>query len=91
MKKVIPVGTKVLIKQAEATEFYGNTKILVNPGSQELECKGTIIAVGEQVSSMKPGDYIQFADHAIPVAMIHNGEEHLLINIQDILALIVDV
>jgi co-chaperonin GroES (HSP10) len=88
--KIIPVGSKVLIKQDEVPEYYGNTKILIS-GTQEKENKGTIIAVGDLVQTMKPGDHIQFADHAVPVVMTHEGEEHLLINIQDILAIIVNV
>ena len=88
--KIIPVGNKVLIKQDETPQYYGSTNILM-PGNQEKENKGVIIAVGDLVNTMKPGDHIQFADHAVPVVMTHDNEEHLLINIQDILAIIVDV
>ena len=48
--KIIPVGSKVLIKQDEVPEYYGNTKILIS-GTQEKENKGKLSVKRRQTTA----------------------------------------
>lgn len=81
---VIPVGKKVLIKQKESEMFYPGTNIMIPETARKKECKGTVVGVGAEVTEIKPGDYIMYADYAVPTPLVHDGEEHLLINAGDI-------
>ena len=92
--KVVPIGKKVLIKQDMAPETYGDTGIYIPESERIQECKGVVIAIGEEVEKdgfISVDDTIQYADYITPVEMEHKGETHLLINYGDVLARIVDV
>ncbi len=92
--KVVPIGKKVLIKQDMAPETYGDTGIYIPESERIQECKGKIIALGEELAKemeIYVGDTIQYADYITPVEMEHKGETHLLINYGDILARLLDV
>ena len=91
MEKVIPIGNKVLIKQLKAKETYGDTGIFIPDAQQKQELKGTVISVGDTVEGIEEGDTVQYGEYAQPVPMSHDGEPHLLINKQDILAIIISV
>jgi len=91
MEKVIPVGHRVLIKQVKAAETYGDSGIYI-PDSQKIqENKAYVISVGDVVQNIQEGDCIQYSEHANAVPMKHDGEDHLLIDQHDILAIIVSV
>jgi co-chaperonin GroES (HSP10) len=81
---VVPVGKKVLIKQKEAEMYYPGTNIMIPETARKKECKGTVVGVGGEVTEISVGDYIMYADYAVPTSLIHNGEEHLLINAGDV-------
>ena len=81
---VIPVGKKVLIKQKQAEIYYPGTNIMIPETARKKECKGTVVGVGAEVTEIKPCDSIMYADYAVPTALIHEGEEHLLINAGDV-------
>jgi len=87
--QVVPVGKRVLIKQSEAAQTYGVSGILIPDSQQIKECKGEVVAVGKEVKEIKEGDSIQYADYITPVEMQHNNENHLLISVGDILAIII--
>ena len=91
MEKVIPIGNKVLVKQVKAKETYGDTGIYIPDAQQTQELKGIVISVGDTVEGIQEGDLIQYGEYAQPVSMSHDGEPHLLINKQDILAIIISV
>tara|TARA_R100000322_G_scaffold167467_1_gene135406 strand:- start:656 stop:931 length:276 start_codon:yes stop_codon:yes gene_type:complete len=91
MEKVIPIGNKVLVKQVKAKETYGDTGIFIPDAQQTQELKGIVISVGDTVEGIQEGDLIQYGEYAQPVPMSHDGEPHLLINKQDILAIIISV
>ena len=90
-EKVIPLGHKVLVKQSKAAETYGDTGIYIPDNQQTKKNKGTIVSVGEVVQGIHEGDIVQYSEHAKPVVMKHDGEDHLLIDQHDILAIIVSV
>ena len=90
-EKVIPIGSKVLVKQVKAAETYGNTGIYIPETAQSQQLKAYVISVGDAVKGIKDGDYIQYAEQAVPVPMMHHGEVHLLIEQFDILAIIMNV
>lgn len=89
--EIVPIGKRVLIKQEDPQETYGDTGIYIPDAQRVEECKGVVIAVGDEVKCVKAGDVIQYADYTTPIEMQHNGEEHLLIAQGDILARLVDV
>jgi len=90
-EKVIPIGHKVLIKQIEAAETYGDSGIYIPETQQSQQRKAYVISVGEAVQHIEEGNYVQYSEHAKPVNMTHDGELHLLIDQHDILAIIVNV
>lgn len=85
---IIPVGKKILIKPKEQLKFVPGTNIILPENALEKEYKGFVIAVGQEVTEIKIGDQIQYADYAVPTELKHNGEKHLLINIGDIFAIV---
>jgi co-chaperonin GroES (HSP10) len=91
IEKVIPLGHKVLVKQVEAAETYGDTGIYIPDNQKTQKHKGTVVSVGEVVQGIQEGDVVQYNEHAKPVIMKHDGEDHLLIDQHDILAIIVSV
>ena len=82
--KIIPVGKKILIKQKQADTYYPGTNLMIPETARKKECKGTVVGVGAEVTEIKPGDFIMYADYAVPTVMIHENEEHLLINAGDV-------
>ena len=90
-QKIIPVGKKILIKQKEAEKFYKNTAIVIPDIARKKEYKGVVVGVGRSVEDIKIGDIVQYTEHCLPTTMLHNDEEHLLINEGDVFAIIEDV
>lgn len=91
MEKIIPTGNRVLVKQVTAHKTYGNSNMYIPEAQQVRERKGTVVSIGENVTEVKGGDLIRYSDHASPIVMMHEGEEHLLINKDAVLAVIVNV
>jgi|688.fasta_scaffold05295_3 co-chaperonin GroES (HSP10) len=85
---VIPTGRKVLIKRASAPTHFPGTTLIIPDSVKKQEFKGTVVAVGSQEQEIKVGDFVQYADYAVPTSMEHNGEPHLLINAADVFAII---
>ena len=88
--KVIPVGMKILVKPEQAAKYFPGTEIIIPESQQQAEPKGTVVGVGESVTDIKPGDYIQYSTQASIVKMQHNNDEHYLINKGDIFAILVN-
>ena len=91
MEKIIPTGNRVLVRQVEAKSTYGNSNIYIPESQQVKERKAYVVSIGENITEVKEGDLIRYSDHATPIVMKHEGEEHLLINKDAILAVIVNV
>jgi co-chaperonin GroES (HSP10) len=90
--EIRPVGKRILIKQAAPPQTYGGGLIYIPDSQREDQCKGTVIAIGNEVKDagqIKKGDYIQYADYIKPIEMQHDGETHLIITQGDVLAVIV--
>ena len=83
---VIPVGRKVLIKDRQPEEFFPGTTIVRN--SVEKDYLADVVAVGQDVTTIEIGQIVKYAEYAEPVSMKHNGENHLLINVDSILAIV---
>jgi co-chaperonin GroES (HSP10) len=90
-QKVIPVGAKLLIKQKEAEKYFAGTEIIIPDTARKKEYKGVVIGVGKSVTEINIGDMIQYSDHCLPTTMMHDNEEHLLINEGDVFAIIKNV
>ena len=73
---VVPVGMKLLIKEIKPEQFSKQT------------FQGIVVGRGDEVTSIEIGDTVQYADHAMPTPMKHNGEEHLLLQLGDVYAII---
>ena len=50
--------------------------------------QGLVIGRGDEVIEIQIGDVVQYADHAMPTPMQHHGEEHLLLQVGDVYAII---
>ena len=90
-QKVIPVGAKLLIKQKEADKYFAGTEIIIPDTARKKEYKGIVVGVGKSVTEINIGDMIQYSDHCLPTTMMHDDEEHLLINEGDVFAIIKNV
>ncbi len=86
--KVIPVGMKILVKPKEAAKYYPGTEILIPETQVKAEPKGTVVGVGESVTDIKEGDFIQYSENASVVKMEHDSEDHYLINKGDVFAIL---
>ena len=84
---VVPVGQKLLIKEIKA-ETKTASGIIIPGIAQKLTYKGKVVGRGDQVTEIEIGDVIQYADHAMPTPMKHQGEEHLLLQVGDVYAII---
>ena len=90
-QKVIPVGAKLLIKQKEAETYFAGTEIIIHDTARKKEYKGIVVGVGKSVTEINIGDVVQYSDHCLPTTMMHDNEEHLLINEGDVFAIIKNV
>jgi len=84
--KVTPIGRRVLIKDRQPQQFFAGTDI-INPNTSK-DYMADVVAVGQDVISVKAGDIIKYAEYAEGVSMKHNGENHQLINVDTILAIV---
>ena len=84
---VIPVGKRLLIKR-KAAESKTASGIIIPEIAQKKEFKGTVVGVGAEVQEIKVGDEVQYAEHAMPTPMEHEGVEHLLLQAGDVFAII---
>ncbi len=88
---VKPLGNRVLVKPVEETMKKGG--IIIPDTAKEKPQKGEVISVATGKDSenieVKVGDKILFGKYAGTEITI-NGEEHLILNADDILAVIQD-
>lgn len=88
MKKqiIVPVGKRLLIKRQTAeTKTAGG--LIIPEIAQKKEFKGTVVGIGAEVEEIQIGDVVQYAEHAMPTPMKHEGTEHLLLQAGDVLAI----
>lgn len=88
-EKIIPVGQKLLIKEIKAASKTASG-LIIPEIAQKITFRGEVIGVGNSVKEIKIGDIVQYAEHAMPTPMKHDGEEHLLLQAGDVYAIIRD-
>ena len=75
--KITPIGYRVLVKPVPKKETTDSGIYL--PEQQQLQIpQGTVVAVGDNVKEIKPGDFIQWLEEASAREMEHDGESHLV-------------
>ena len=84
---VIPVGRRLLIKRKLA-ETKTASGLIIPEIAQKKEFKGTVVGVGQDITEIKIGDVVQYAEHAMPTPMEHEGVEHLLLQEGDVFAIV---
>lgn len=91
VKKIKPLGKRVLVKRAEATVTKGG--ILLPDSAQEKPKQGEVIAVGPGEEKggpleVKVGDRVLFGAYAGTEVKTDEEEDYLLMSEDDILAVI---
>jgi len=89
--KVIPMGRKILIKQDAKIEKIKNGLIYLPESEQHQPPTGYVISIGPKCEQVKDGDYVQWPMEINTTVFIHNNEEHLVIDEQALIAIMVDV
>ncbi|MBN2652969.1 MAG: co-chaperone GroES [Spirochaetales bacterium] len=86
--KVIPLGSRVLIKFEEVSEKT-SSGLYIPQTAQEKTQIGTVVAVGDDKEkiSVKVGDKILYEKYAGTTVTV-DGKDMLLVNCKDILAII---
>jgi|TARA_R110002126_G_scaffold88260_3_gene211562 chaperonin GroES len=84
---VIPVGRKLLLKKWKVeTKTAGG--LYIPEIARKTEYKGTVVGKGKDVHEIDVGDIVQYAEHAMPTPMMHQNEEHLLVQEGDVFAIV---
>ena len=86
--KIVPLGKKVLIKDAQQSQYYPGTKIIKTEVEKEFIAE--VIAVGEDVDTLKVGDTVKYHEHATGINMKHDDDNCILVNIDMIFAKIIN-
>ena len=86
--KIVPLGKKVLIKDAQPSQYYPGTTIIKTEVEKEFIAE--VIAVGEEVDTLKVGDTIKYHEHATGINIKHDGKDCILVNIDMIFAKIIN-
>jgi chaperonin GroES len=88
--KVIPLGDRVMVK-LEKTEAKTAGGIIIPDTAQEKTQQGTVIAVGpgteKEKITVKNGDKVMYDKYAGTQVKI-DGEEHLILKMADIIAVV---
>ena len=86
--KIRPLGSKVLLKDKEASKYFKGTSILIPETAQTKEYLAYVIKRGKDVTNVEEGDLVKYAKHIQTIEMEHEGEDHFLIDEKDIHAII---
>ncbi|MCQ2398069.1 MAG: co-chaperone GroES [Sphaerochaetaceae bacterium] len=81
-----PLGERVLVK-AEKTEEKTASGIVLPQTSQEKSQFASVIAVGDDVKSVKKGERILFDKYA-GTALKIDSEDYLILELKEVLAII---
>jgi co-chaperonin GroES (HSP10) len=84
---VVPVGMKLLIKEIKP-ETKTKSGLYLPEIALKQTFQGKVVGRGDQVTEIEIGDVVQYADHAMPTPMKHHGEDHLLLQVGDVYAII---
>ena len=95
MKNIKPLGMRLLIKRSEAKTSKGG--IILPDSAQETPKQGSVVAVGTgkmvnegnlQKPELEVGDQVYFSAYAGTEVTLDGGEEHLLMNEDDVLCVV---
>jgi len=88
MEKITPLGIQVLVEPDQA-EAVTNGGIIVPEAVKEKERpnRGTVVAVGEQVSIIKPGDRILYGKFS-GIELVTEEKKLLIMKQQDVFGII---
>ena len=85
--KIKPIGERILVK-IQASEEKTASGIIIPQTAQEKTQEGVVMAVGEDESiKVKVNDRIMYDKYA-GTALKIDGEEHLILKMSDILAIL---
>ncbi|MDR3249171.1 MAG: co-chaperone GroES [Treponema sp.] len=86
--KVKPLADRVIVK-LEKSETKSAGGIIIPDTAQEKTQSGVVVAIGDdkEVIKVKPGDKILYDKYAGTQIKI-DGDDHLVIKMQDILAIV---
>ena len=91
MTKVIPMGRRVLVKQDAKIEKIKNGLIYIPESEQHQPPMGYVVSTGPKCEQVKEGDYVQWPLEINTTVMLHDEEEHLVIDEAAIIAVMMDV
>lgn len=83
--EIVPLGDRVIVKALENTETRKNG-IIIPEMAKERPLEGTVIAVGETATKVKPGDQILYGKYAGSEVTI-NDVKYLIMNQEDIVGI----
>lgn len=83
---LVPLQGYVLVKRLEVPSET-SSGIILTDAAKEKPQKGEVLAVGRGVDQVEAGQIILFKKYG-PVEVEHNGEEFLLLEAEDMLAII---
>lgn len=87
--KITPLGKNVQIKvDEEESRQLENGLYKPDTVEQEAQAKGTVMAVGDEVKKVKPGDRVLYAVYAGEVAKDDQGVEYRFAFEEDLIAII---
>ena len=81
------IGNNVILKE-EKKEATTSSGIILNPEAQDRSQIGVVVAIGSKVCEVKEGDRVVFRKYA-PDQIEMEGEEYLIVNESDIMAVVV--
>jgi len=84
---VVPVGMKLLIKEIKP-ETKTKSGLYLPEIALKQTFQGKVVGRGDEVTEIQIGDVVQYAEHAMPTPMKHQGEDHLLLQVGDVYAII---
>ncbi|MDR1931924.1 MAG: co-chaperone GroES [Spirochaetales bacterium] len=86
--KLQPIGDRILLK-VEAAETKTAGGLYIPDTAQEKTQTGKVIAVGDDKDAIKvkPGDKVMYDKYAGTTVKI-DGDDHLVVKMQDIIAII---
>ena len=84
--KIKPLGERVLIEQIEA-ETKTASGLIIPDSAQEKPLQAKVVAIGEEVKTLKEGDTVLYAKFTGTELNI-DSENYLMLDVGDILATI---
>jgi chaperonin GroES len=89
MASFLPLGQRVLVKRVEEANTTASG-IIIPDNAKEKPLSATVLAVSNEVAEdgdIKVGDNVIFAKYS-GTELTVNGEEHLVLNVDDILGIL---